>query len=40
MLRQQIKQGFDNIDAVDDEIRGIVARNCLTCCRSSRRQRK
>ena len=27
MLQQQVKQGFDNIDAVDDEIRGIVARN-------------
>ncbi len=25
MLQQQVKQGFDNIDAVDDEIRGIVA---------------
>jgi len=28
MLRQQIEKGFDNIAEVDDEIRGIVARNC------------
>jgi len=28
MLRQQIEKGFDNIVEVDDEIRGIVARNC------------
>jgi hypothetical protein len=28
MLRQQIEEGFDNITEVDDEIRGIVARNC------------
>ena len=27
MLRQQIEEGFDNITEVDDEIRGIVARN-------------
>jgi hypothetical protein len=27
MLRQQIEEGFDNIAEVDDEIRGIVARN-------------
>jgi hypothetical protein len=27
MLRRQIEEGFDNIDAVDDEIRDIVARN-------------
>ena len=27
MLRQQIKEGFDNIAEVDNEIRGIVARN-------------
>ena len=27
MLRQQIERGFDNIAEVDDEIRGIVARN-------------
>ena len=28
MLRQQIEEGYDNIAEVDDEIRGIVARNC------------
>jgi hypothetical protein len=27
MLHQQIEEGFDNIAEVDDEIRGIVARN-------------
>jgi len=27
MIRQQIEEGFDNIAEVDDEIRGIVARN-------------
>ncbi len=27
MLRQQIEEDFDNIAEVDDEIRGIVARN-------------
>ena len=27
MLREQIEEGFDNIAEVDDEIRGIVARN-------------
>jgi len=27
MLRQQIEESFDNITEVDDEIRGIVARN-------------
>jgi hypothetical protein len=27
MLRQQIEDGFENIAEVDDEIRGIVARN-------------
>ena len=27
MLRQQIEEGFDNIVGIDDEIRGIVARN-------------
>jgi hypothetical protein len=27
MLRQQIEEGYDNIAEVDDEIRGIVARN-------------
>ena len=27
MIRQQVEEGFDNIAEVDDEIRGIVARN-------------
>jgi hypothetical protein len=27
MLRQQIEEGYDNIAEVDDEIRGIIARN-------------
>jgi hypothetical protein len=27
MIRRQIEEGFDNITEVDDEIRGIVARN-------------
>jgi hypothetical protein len=27
MIRQQIEEGFDNIAVVDDEIRGILARN-------------
>jgi hypothetical protein len=27
MIRQQIEEGFDNIAEVDDEIRGIAARN-------------
>jgi hypothetical protein len=27
MIRQQIEEGLDNIAEVDDEIRGIVARN-------------
>jgi hypothetical protein len=27
MLRRQIKEGFDNVAHVNDEIRGIVARN-------------
>src|SRR5215471_4135583 len=27
MLRQQIEEGYDNIAEVDNEIRGIVARN-------------
>jgi hypothetical protein len=27
MIRQQIEEGYDNIAEVDDEIRGIVARN-------------
>jgi hypothetical protein len=27
MLRRQIEEGYDNIDVIDDEIRGIVARN-------------
>jgi hypothetical protein len=27
MLRRQIEEGYDNIATVDDEIRGIVARN-------------
>jgi hypothetical protein len=28
-------ESFDNIDVIDDEIRGIVARNWPTCWRSS-----
>jgi predicted thioredoxin/glutaredoxin len=27
MIRQQIERGFDVIDAIDPEIRGIVKRN-------------
>jgi hypothetical protein len=27
MLRRQIEEGYDNTATVDDEIRGIVARN-------------
>lgn len=27
MIRRQIEEGFDNIVDVDDEIRGIAARN-------------
>jgi hypothetical protein len=27
MIRRQIEEGFEGIAAVDDEIRGIVARN-------------
>jgi len=27
MLRQQIEEGYDNITEVDDELRGIIARN-------------
>lgn len=27
IIRRQIEEGFEVIDAVDDEIRGIVARN-------------
>jgi hypothetical protein len=27
MIRQQIESGFDQIAAIDPEIRGIVARN-------------
>jgi hypothetical protein len=27
IIRRQIEEGFDNIADVDDEIRGIVARN-------------
>lgn len=27
LLRQQIEEGFDNLAEVDDEVRGIVARN-------------
>ena len=29
MLRRQIEEGYDNTATVDDEIRGIVARNWL-----------
>jgi hypothetical protein len=36
MLRRQIEEGYDNTATVDDEIRGIVARNGLTCWRSFR----
>jgi hypothetical protein len=27
LIRQQIEEGFDDITAIDDEIRGVVARN-------------
>jgi hypothetical protein len=37
MIRQQIEEGSDNIADVDDEIRGIVARNWSHCARSFRR---
>jgi hypothetical protein len=34
MIRREI-ESFNDIGAVDDEIRGIVARNCLTCWREA-----
>jgi hypothetical protein len=38
IIRRQIEEDFEVVGAVDDEIRGIVARNSPHCCTSFRRR--